>query len=399
MVKFYHKKLKNGITVLFEKREVPVVACSITNRYGAGYEGDSTKGIAHFIEHLVFTGTKNRTHEDISREVEKKGGVLNAFTSHEATCFLFKLPSEHIFRGFDILVDILKNPTFDPAKFEKEKKVILEEIKMHHDVPERAVFDLLFEKMYKKPFGGLITGNSQTISPLTRDEVYQMFKEQYSPEHFIVTLVGNADFTKVCSYLEKAFVKGKRKLNWPLVVKQQGEIIEERAGIDQAHFVFGMHAPLSNEDDFYALEILDAYLASGMSSRLFLKIREELGLAYSVQSALNSEQHYSYYAIYSGTSKENIPQIKKIIIDELKAVEKMKQSDLDDARERILGLRKISSEESLKVMQELLFAELSGNAGEYYSREKKYLRVSLSQIKKVAKNLLFSYSSAAIVPK
>ena len=116
--------------VIFEKRELPVVSFAISNRFGALFEESKIKGISHFIEHLVFTGTKTRTHEDISREIEKKGGILNAFTANEVTSFYFKLPSKHLFSGLDILTDMLNNPVFEKEKFEKEKKVILEEIKM-----------------------------------------------------------------------------------------------------------------------------------------------------------------------------------------------------------------------------------------------------------------------------
>src|SRR2546429_6576878 len=122
-MEFFKKKLGNGMSVIMEKRELPLVSISISNPFGAGFEESKIKGIAHFIEHLVFTGTKTRTHEDISSEIEKKGGIINAFTANEATSFLFKLPTEHVFAGLDILTDILNNPTFKPEKFEKEKKV------------------------------------------------------------------------------------------------------------------------------------------------------------------------------------------------------------------------------------------------------------------------------------
>jgi predicted Zn-dependent peptidase len=119
---FEKRILKNGIKVLFEKRELPVVALGITMPFGASHESSKIKGIAHFIEHLLFTGTKTRTHEDISREIEKKGGILNAFTANDLTSYWFKLPSEHVLSGLDILIDMLKNPKFEEKKFEKEKK-------------------------------------------------------------------------------------------------------------------------------------------------------------------------------------------------------------------------------------------------------------------------------------
>ena len=168
-MKFQKRILKNGMIVLHESRELPVVSLSITNKFGAVYEESKIKGIAHVIEHLVFTGTKTRTHEDISREIEKKGGILNAFTSHDVTSFWFKLPSEHVFSGLDILTDILNNPTFNEKKFEKEKKVIVEEIKMYHDIPQRDIHDKIESCLYDKPFGESIIGSKETVMSLKRN--------------------------------------------------------------------------------------------------------------------------------------------------------------------------------------------------------------------------------------
>ena len=397
-MKFLRKKLNNGLTVIMEQRELPVVALSISNRFGAAFEDSRIKGIAHVIEHLVFTGTKTRTHEDISREIEKKGGILNAFTSQEVTSFLFKLPSEHIFAGLDILTDILKNSLFHPEKFEKEKKVILEEIKMYHDDPQRFVYDQIFENLYEQPFGEGIIGSAKTVSSLQRDFVFNYYKNNYHPENYIVTLVGQADFDKVCAYLEKSFSIGKQELGKFQVIKKNGESVEEREGIDQAHFIFAMHAPLLTDKDYYALEVLDAYLANGMSSRLFLKIREEKGLAYAVQSTINAEKNYSYYSIYVGTRKEVVAEVKKIILEEF-TLNEMTEKDLVEAKERLIGLRKISTEESSRVMSELLFTELVGKAEDYYDHERKINAVNLEQVKKLAQSMVKKYSTASIVPK
>jgi len=148
-MEFERRTLKNGMTVLYEKRDLPIISLSISNPIGASSESSETKGISHFIEHLLFTGTSTRTHEDISREIEKKGGILNAFTSNDITSYWFKLPSEHAFDGLDILTDMLTNPSFNPEKFEKEKKVILEEIKMYHDIP-KGIFMTKSSKIYMK---------------------------------------------------------------------------------------------------------------------------------------------------------------------------------------------------------------------------------------------------------
>ncbi|HLC31827.1 MAG TPA: pitrilysin family protein [Candidatus Nanoarchaeia archaeon] len=395
-MQFLRRKLKNGMTVIMEQRELPVVSFSITNRFGAIFEESKIKGIAHFMEHLLFTGTKTRTHEDISREIEKKGGILNAFTAQEVTSYWFKLPSEHLFAGMDILCDMFLHCAFKEDKFEKEKKVILEEIKMYHDSPQSHVFELIERNLYKAPFGEGIIGSATTVSALDRDFVAAYYKEHYSPEQYIVTIVGNADFETVCRYLEERFSGKKGSLKELVVVPHVKESVEERAGIDQAHFVFALHAPLAGTKEHTALEVLDAYLASGMSSRLFLKIREEKGLAYAVKSSLSAEKRYAYYSIYVGTTKQAVPEVTKIILEEFKAVEKMSEKDLAEAKERLIGLRKVTSEESSNVMNELLFAELRGRAEDYYEQEARIKEIRLEDVQQIAR--IKDFASAAIVP-
>ncbi|MDP3881525.1 MAG: pitrilysin family protein [Nanoarchaeota archaeon] len=398
-MKFYKKVLKNGMTIVMEKRDIPVVSLAICNKFGAGYEESKIKGISHFIEHLVFTGTKTRTHEDISREIEKRGGMVNAFTANQITGFWFKLPSEHLFSGLDILRDILQNPTFDKAKFEKEKKVILEEIKMYHDDPSRNVHDHLTENLYEPPFGENIAGCKESVSALERNFVYNYYKEKYRASNYVVVIVGDANFDKICTYLEKNFPSersSKLKMN---IKKKNAETIEERDGIDQTHFIIGFHAPLARDKNYYSLEVLDTFLAGGMSSKLFLKIREEKGLAYTIQSSINSEKDYSYYSIYLGTTKEALTEVKKIILEELNNISKMTEKDLEEAKTRLIGLKKISKEESIKVMIELIFTEVANEAECYYRHEEKINQVRLTEVKKLALELIKKYSTAVIMPK
>lgn len=397
MKKFFKRKLKSGINVIMEKRDLPVVSFSITNRVGGAYENSDIKGICHLIEHMLFTGTKTRTHEDISREIEKKGGQLNAFTAQEVTSYWFKLPSEYLFYGIDILIDMLKNPRFDDEKFEKEKRVVLEEIKMYHDNPMQCVFEQIEKNLYEKPFGDLVIGSKESVSALKRDFVFEYFKKNYSPENYIVTLVGDADFDEVCEYFEKSFEKGRGSSEIKDIKRRNGESVEERPGLDQAHFVFGIHAPLPKDKDFSALEVLDAYLANGMSSRLFLEIREKRGLAYAVKSSIDAEREHSHYLIYAGTTKEKVDEVKKIILEEFKNVEKMSEKDLEEAKERVIGLRRVNSEESSNVATELMMEELNGSAENYYKYEQKIRAVALEQVKKLAR--IREFSSAAIVPK
>lgn len=381
-----------------EKRELPLVAVSIANKFGGAFEDSKIKGIAHLIEHLVFTGTKTRTQEDIASEIEKKGGILNAFTANEVTSYWFKLPSEHIFAGLDILSDMLNNPTFDPIKFEKEKRVILEEIKMYHDNPRTYVFEKIEENLYAKPFGEGIIGSHETVSALTRDFVVDFFERNYNPENYIVTIVGNADFNKICQYLEKTFKKGKGKpKHIPIVKLIKEDRIEKRDGIDQAHFVFAMPAPLFGSKEYYALEVLDAYLGDGMSSKLFLKIREERGLAYAVKSAINAEKNYSYYTVYAGTKAEAIPEIKKIILEEFGNIKNMSKKDFEEAKQKLIGNKRVFAEDSSNVMNTLLFSEIAGNAKMYYEYEKNIKKVKIEDVKKVSN--VKEYTSVALLPK
>jgi predicted Zn-dependent peptidase len=397
---FQRKTLSNGIKVIFEKRNIPVVALGIANPFGAINEKEEEKGIAHFIEHLVFTGTKTRTHEDISREIEKRGGILNAYTSQEITCFWFKMPSEHVFKGLDILTDMLNNPLFEKEKFEKEKRVVLEEIKMYHDVPQRAVFESIEKNLFEKPFGIGVIGTKETVASFDRDFVYNFFQENYSPEKFTVSVVGDVDFNKICEYLEEKFVPKNKKYEIQKIKIKNGNSIEERQSIDQSHLVFAMHTPLITDKKYKTLQILNSYLASGMSSKLFLEIREKRGLAYAVKGAIENEKNYSYYAIYVGTTKEKINEIKELIKKGILEISEMTEKDLEEAKESLIGLKKISSEESISVMNELLAEELyGGKAEEYYEFEEQIKKVRLEEVKSLAKELLKSYSTAEIVPK
>jgi len=396
-MKFQKRILNNGIIVLHEERNLPLVALSISNKFGAANEEEEIKGVAHFIEHLLFTGTKTRTHEDISREIEKKGGILNAFTSHDVTSYWFKLPSEHLFIGLEILSDMFNNPTFNELKFEKEKKVILEEIKMYHDIPMRFIHDMIEENLYDSPFGKSVIGSAKTVSALKRDFVYSIFQEAYNSKNLIVTIVGQANLDKVCEFLEKNFHSKETKITTPEIKLIHKESVEEREGLDQSHYIFAIHAPLVSEKSHAALEVLNAYLAQGMSSKLFLTIREEKGLAYSVRGYISAEKNYSYYAIYVGTTREALPEVKKLILDGFKSAEDLSEKQLQEAKEQLIGLKRVESEESSGVMSELLFHELEGKAEDYYEHEKRINSVTLEEVRQLAK--IDKYSTAAIVPK
>jgi len=399
LMKFEKRKLKNGITILFEKRNLPIVCYSVSNPFGGAHETSDIKGVAHLFEHLLFKGTKTRTDEEISSEVEKRGGIINAFTAQEVTTYWFKLPSEHLEVGMDLIHDILKNPIFDKEKIESEKKVVLEEIKIYHDDPEKRVCDLMESALYEKPFGEGITGSEKTVKSLTREKIVEIFQEKYSPENFIVTIVGNANIEKICAKLENDFKPLKKKYA-PIVIKQKNQnIVEEREGINQAKIVLAMHAPLDSKKQD-ALELLNIYLASGMSSKLSIEIRERRGLAYTVYGRIEREKNYSYYSIFAGTTKQDLEKVKSLIIKGFKDIENMTEQELKESKERLIGLRKIASEESINVMHALIFQEISTNKAEdYYKYEERIKQVKLDDVKVLAKQLISNYSTAIVQPK
>jgi len=214
-----------------------------------------------------------------------------------------------------------------------------------------------------------------------------------------VTIVGDLNLDEVCEFLERKFEKGEGIPIEKEIKMKNSRLIEERDGIDQANFVIGMHAPLMTDDNHQVLQVLDAYLANGMSSRLFLEIREKRGLAYAVKGMMQAEKNYSQYFIYIGTTKEKVKEVEEIILEEFGKIENMDEKSLGEAKEMLIGLRKVNSEESSEVMNELLFNELSDKAENYYDFEEKVRKVKLDDVKKLAKELIKEYSVAIVMPK
>lgn len=396
MNNFYKKKLANGLTVLFEKRKLPVVSVSASVRFGSIFESEKNKGISHFVEHLMFKGTKTRKQEEIAREVEKKGGILNAYTSEEVTSYWNKLPSRHFKTGINIASDLILNPRFDAVEFEKEKNVIIEEIKMYHDNPQLHVLDKIKQLLYQKPFGMSIAGKEKIIREMKIDDVKNLHKTNYTSDSMILTVVGDADFSEVCNIAEKIYPRTKRNIKLPELRKINREEIEKRKGLDQSHFVFGFHSPTLLDKKKYAYEVGGAYLFGGMSSRFFQEIREKRGLVYAIKGDFDSGKNYGYCYIYAGTSAEKIKEIKEIIVREIKELKNMKNSDFEECKEQLIGTRKLADEDSSNVMNSLMLEEAAGNAEEYYNYDKIISEVKLQDVRDIK---LRGYSSFSLIPE
>ena len=396
--KFYRKVLKNGMTILFEKRNVPVVSVAFAVRNGGINESSAEKGISHFIEHMLYKGTPTRNAKKIAEEIEKNGGVLNGFTDELITAYWCKMPSKHLDIALDVLSDMVKNPLFDEKEIEKERKVIFEEIKIYHDNPIKYVFEEIQSHLYAEPLGLTLIGTHETMNSITRGKIVKKFEEIYRPNNMILCVVGDANFDTIIDFAEKSFGDKKGKIPFFDVKKKNKIKIEKRKGIDQANLIFAYHVPLEKDKKSSAARVLEIVMAGGMSSRLFNEIREKRNLAYAVKGGSSINNYFAYSFIYVGTMKENVGKVKKLILEEFKKVsEDLNEKELEEVKEQMVGNYQISMENSEGQMAELLFHELDGNAKTFYDFEKNIRGVSLKDVKDLAK--IKNYSFFALVPE
>ncbi|MGY4884703.1 MAG: M16 family metallopeptidase [Nanobdellota archaeon] len=397
---FYRKVLKNGLTIILEKRDLPVVSVAFAVRSGGINEKENEKGISHFIEHLLYKGTPTRDAKNIAEEIEKRGGELNGFTSEEITAYWCKLPSRHLKIALEVLSDIIKNSLFDETELEKERKVIFEEIKMYHDNPRVHSIDEIQKLLYNGTMKINLAGTFDTINSLTRDKIINRFKQVYTPNNLILCVVGNADFNSLVKFAEKTFDNTKSKISIEKFDKENNSKVEERVGIDQANLVFAYHVPLANDKKSYSSLVLNSLMADGMSSRLFSEIREKRNLAYAVKGESNINKNFAYNLIYVGTMKENVHKVKDLILNEFEKVgDFLEVNEMNKIKEQLIGNYQISMEDSQQQMINLLAYELQGNASDFYNFEKNILNVKLEDIKKLAKEAKKNHSFFALIPK
>lgn len=395
---FYRKILKNGMTLILEKRVLPVVSVAFAVRNGGINETLSEKGISHFIEHMLYKGTPTRNAKKIAEEIEKRGGDLNGFTSEIVTAYWCKMPSKHLDVALDVLSDIVKNPKFDKKELEKERKVIFEEIKMKRDNPRVHVFDEIQKSLYSGTLAIDLIGTYETMGAIDRKKIVEKFKQVYKPNNMILCVVGDADFDKLVKFAEKNFSKEKGKVPKQKFNLKNESKIEKRKGIDQANLVFAYHVPLANDKKSYAAKVLSCLMVEGMSSRLFSEIREKRNLAYAIKGDSAITKDFAYNLIYVGTMKENVQIVKKLILEEFEKVSKsLGERELKQVKEQLIGNYHISMEDSQSQMLNLLLHEIDGNAKEFYEFEKNIKAVKLGDVKKLAN--MKNHSFFALVPE
>lgn len=321
--------LKNGlkvVTVPMKDRESAGVAIWV--KTGARQESEKLSGVSHILEHMLFKGTKKRTTRQIKEEVEGVGGMLNAFTSEEATCYFSKLLAPHFPKALDVLSDMVNNSLIESSELEKERTVILEEIKMYRDLPSHHVHDVLSEIMWPdQALGRPIAGTQESVSALTRTQIVDYKKEFYHPKNIVVTVSGSVKHKDVLKLASAAFNKkkegGTETVYEKAKVRHEGpksHFIEKVS--EQTHFVLGFHGISRFHPDRYKLGVMNIILGGNMSSRLFEEVREKRGLAYEVKSGLSLYADTGAVSVSAGVEASKAPDAVAVILKELKKLAK-----------------------------------------------------------------------------
>ena len=392
MVEFNKKVLSNGLTIIHEKRDVDVSTVMFSVKFGAMYESEKEKGVAHFIEHLCFKGTDKRDVREIAQELEGVGGELNAFTHEEVTAYHVRLPSEHLELAVDVLGDIFFNANFPAAEVERERNVIIEEIKMYRDNPRAHVLESIKSNLYEKPFGMFIGGSEETVRSFSRDFLIEKHKKIYVPKNTVLCVVGNNSFEEVVALAEKyvGFEREGIEFGELDIKKKIKDSSDKRSDLMQANLALGIHMPDLTEDKKYAVEIFNCILGEGMSSNLFTEVREKRGLVYGVKSELDMGRNYGYMIIWAGTDPSKVDEVIKVSKEEFLKMKDVSADVVEKAKIQVIGNRKVGSEGSNESAVNMILEAFAGNIEDYYNYSKNINSISVEDVRKLAEDAEFA---------
>lgn len=358
--------LKNGITVLTEHiSEFNSCSVGIWVNAGSRYENERQSGISHFLEHMFFKGTENRSAVQISEDMDGVGGQLNAFTEKETTCFYARVIDKHLDQACDILADMMFHSVFDKAEMEREKKVVCEEIKMCEDSPDDVVFEMFGAALWKgHPLGKPILGETDTVSSFSRDDLLSYIGDFYRPERIVVSAAGSIEHDKFVKIVE----------GWPALASAEPNLALCPGGLavscsdssvryrdtEQLNLCYGVPGLSARDERRFAMHILDSVLGGSMSCRLFREIRELRGLAYSVGTFMNSYRDCGNYGVYAGTSPENADEVMRLIREILDDVRQngITAQELARAKEHVKGTLALGLEATANRMIRLARSEM-----------------------------------------
>ena len=323
--------LDSGIRLILNSMDsVRSLSIGIWCNNGSVNENDDEQGISHFIEHMLFKGTKNRDHFQIVNEIDKLGGQMNAFTSKECTCFYVKCLDEHFYATAEVLTDMICNPTFPAYELEKEKGVVIEEINMNSDDPDDVAFDILEDNVYHgMGMAHPVLGTKDTVSSFTHDKLDEYYFDHYTRDEIIVSIAGSFDRKEVIEYFEEKFYNLKEHRECAtdknVSVTAAGGYIEVTKDIEQAHIAMGIRLFPAEDPRRYPLTLLCNLLGGGMSSRLMQNVRVKKGLAYSVYSMTGFYSHTGLFVICAGVAKDKVDEALGAIKEEL---DRLKGNDI-----------------------------------------------------------------------
>lgn len=388
--------LDNGLKVVTHPMHgVQSVALGIWIKVGGRYEHPESKGIAHFMEHLAFKGTKNYSCRKIKESIEGVGGSLNGFTSEELTCYLVKLPHSYLNLALDILSDMVINPLLEPQEIEKEKTVIIEEIKMYKDLPQSYVHELLDELLWPgHPLGMTISGTVGSVSRIKREDLARFKEQHYTPLNIVVSATGKLEHRKFANNLEKNFSCLRDKnINRFLPVKEEQNRPQLKIfpkDTEQTHLALGFHSFKRDHPLRYPLGLLHIIMGANMSSRLFNELREKRGLAYEIGTQVKYFQDTGAFIVHAGIDNHKVNEAIALILKELG---KMKDSlvsadEFQRAKDFYLGQLMLSLEDTLDHM--LWIGESTVTLNEVYSLKdiiKKVRKIKRKDIQGISRQI------------
>ena len=396
-MKFKRKVLKNGLRII----TVPMVdnktaTVLVLVEAGSKYEGKENNGISHFLEHMCFKGTKKRPQSgDISLELDTLGAESNAFTSHEFTGYYAKAHSKNVYKMIDIISDMYLNPIFDESNINKEKGVIIEEINMYKDLPMRKVSDLFMELLYgDSPVGRTVLGDKNFIQKVNRNDFLEYRKKHYVASATTVVVAGNIEEKKVMEEIEDKFNEisvckkvGKEKVK---EIQKKPQVAIEYKPSDQSHLILGVRAFDFSKKDNLVTSVLGGVLGAGMSSRLFKKLRDEMGVCYYVRVGNDSYSDHGYLSVSAGVDNKRVNEVVRVIINEFNRLknELVSDKELKKVKEKmisglVLGLESSDSFAEYYGIQEVLKKPVE----ETSKKIKKIREITPSDIKRVANKI------------
>jgi predicted Zn-dependent peptidase len=396
--------LDTGLRLITERMpHVRSVSIGVWLTRGSRHETEPQSGIAHFVEHMLFKGTARRTAEDIAQEIDSIGGQLDAFTAKEYASYYIKVLDEHLPIALDLLSDIVMRPRFEAEDIEKEKKVILEEIKMVEDTPDDLVHELFTQHFWEgHALGRPILGAKETVESFDATILREYFGKTYVAPNLIVSAAGNIEHGQVRELVSRAFEPLPRALvafddTVPRVVPQ---VLVRTKELEQSHVCLGTNSYQQNHPDRYVGYIMNTVLGGSMSSRLFQNVREKRGLAYAVFSGLSAYRDAGNLTIYAGCANEAVPEVVDLCVEELKGFkhEPVLEPELRRAKDHLKGSLMLSLENTASRMSHLARQEI------YFERHfgldetlAGVERVNADDVQRVATELFANGSLAATV--